>query len=122
MAMSTIATSLSAAATILLEVGSKDGTLTPHIILYGLPIVKTTVDIADELLKRSQQLAKREGSTLRAVLEEGLRMVLKDRRTPGSRPFRFPTFGKGGLNAEFREADWEKIRTTIYSEATHKES
>jgi len=78
--------------------------------------VKTTVDIADDLLKRSQQLAKREGSTLRAVL------VLKDRRTPGSRAFRFPTFGKGGLNAEFREADWEKIRTTIYSEATHKES
>jgi hypothetical protein len=41
--------------------------------------VKTTVDIADDLLKRSQQLAKREGSTLRAVLEEGLRLVLKDR-------------------------------------------
>jgi hypothetical protein len=85
--------------------------------------VKTTIDIADDLLKRSQQLAKREGSTLRAVLEEGLRLVLKDRQTPpGSRPFRFPTFGKGGLNAEFREADWEKIRSAIYSEATHKES
>jgi hypothetical protein len=84
--------------------------------------LKTTIDIADDLLKRSQQLAKREGSTLRAILEEGLRLVLKDRRTPGSRPFRFPTFGKGGLNAEFREADWEKIRTTIYSEATHNES
>jgi len=83
--------------------------------------MKTTVDIADDLLKRSQQLAKREGSTLRAVLEEGLRLVLKDRRTPGSRPFRFPTFGKGGLNAEFGDADWEKIRTTIYGDATHKE-
>ena len=84
--------------------------------------MKTTIDIADDLLKRSQQLAKREGSTLRAVLEEGLRLVLKDRRTPASRPFRFPTFGKGGLNAEFGAADWEKIRTAIYSEATHKES
>jgi hypothetical protein len=84
--------------------------------------VKTTIDIADELLKRSQQLAKREGSTLRAVLEEGLRLVLKDRRAPASRPFRFPTFGKGGLNAEFHEADWEKIRTTIYNEAMHKDS
>jgi len=83
--------------------------------------VKTTIDIADELLKRAQQLAKREGSTLRAVLEEGLRLVLKERRTPVSRPLRFPTFGKGGLNAEFREADWERIRTTIYSEATQKE-
>jgi len=84
--------------------------------------MKTTIDIADDLLKRSQQLAKREGSTLRAVLEEGLRLVLKDRRTPDSRPFRFPTFGMGGLNAEFLEADWEKIRTTIYREATQKDS
>jgi hypothetical protein len=84
--------------------------------------VKTTVDIADDLLKRSQQLAKREGSTLRAVLEEGLRLVLKDRRTTGSRAFRFPTFGKDGLNAEFHDADWEKIRATIYGDATHKQS
>ena len=84
--------------------------------------MKTTVDIADDLLKRSQQLAKREGSTLRAILEEGLRLVLKDRRTPRSRPFRFPTFGKGGLNSEFREAGWEKIRSAIYGDATHKES
>ncbi len=84
--------------------------------------MKTTIDIADDLLKRSRQLAKREGSTLRAVMEEGLRLVLKDRQAPGSRPFRFPTFGKGGLNAEFREAEWEKIRATIYREATHKGS
>lgn len=83
--------------------------------------MKTTIDIADDLLKRSQQLAKREGSTLRAVLEEGLRLVLKDRRSPGSHPFHFPTFGKGGLSAEFRDADWEKIRTTIHSEASRKE-
>ena len=84
--------------------------------------MKTTVDIADDLLKRSQQLAKREGSTLRAILEEGLRLVLKDRRTPGSRPFRFPTFGKDGRCAEFRDADWEKIRSTIYGDETHKQS
>jgi hypothetical protein len=91
-------------------------------IVYGWPKVKTTIDIADDLLKRSKRLAKREGLTLRAVLEEGLRLVLKERRTPGSRAFRFPTFGKDGLNAEFRDADWEKIRTTIYGDATHKQS
>jgi Bacterial antitoxin of type II TA system, VapB len=82
--------------------------------------VKTTIDIADDLLKRSQQLAKREGTTLRAVLEEGLRLVLKERRTPASRSFRFPTFGEGGLSTEFSDADWEKIRTTIYGDATHE--
>jgi hypothetical protein len=100
----------------------KHRSLISHITAYGLPIVKTTVDIADDLLKRSQQLAKREGSTLRAVLEEGLRLVLKNRRTPGSRAFRFPTFGKGGLNAEFRDTNWEKIRSAIYRDEGHKQS
>jgi hypothetical protein len=56
-------------------------------------------------------------------LAEGLADAPRSgRRTPGSRTFRFPTFGKGGLNAEFRDADWEKIRTTIYGDATHKQS
>jgi hypothetical protein len=84
--------------------------------------LKTTVDITDDLLKRSQQLAKREGSTLRAVLEEGLRLVLKDRRTRGSRAFHFPTFGQDGLNTEFRGAEWDTIRTAIYGEETRERS
>ncbi len=76
--------------------------------------MKTTVDIADDLLKRSQRLAKREGLTLRAVLEDGLRLVLKGRQTPRSRKFHFPTFGEGGLSREFEGADWRTIRGAIY--------
>jgi hypothetical protein len=77
--------------------------------------VKTTVEISDNLLKRSQRLAKREGTTLRAILEEGLRLALKARQTR-RRPeaFRFPTFGEDGLSEEFSEASWETIRETIY--------
>jgi hypothetical protein len=77
--------------------------------------VKTTVEISDDLLKRCQLLAKREGTTLRAILEEGLRLALKARETR-RRPeaFRFPTFGEGGLSEEYSEASWETIRETIY--------
>ncbi len=83
--------------------------------------MKTTVEIADDLLRRSQLLAKREGSTLRAVLEEGLRLVLKQRRVRASPPLRIPTFGQGGLTDEFRDANWEKIRATIYGDGTHRQ-
>jgi hypothetical protein len=79
--------------------------------------MKTTVDISDQLLRRSQQLAKREGSTLRAILEEGLRLVLKERQTPRSRKFHFETFGNGGLTPEFRDATWETIRGAIYGDS-----
>jgi hypothetical protein len=41
--------------------------------------VRTTVRIADELLGRAKALAVREGTTLAAVIDEGLRLAL-DRR------------------------------------------
>jgi hypothetical protein len=47
--------------------------------------MKTTVEISDELLERSRALAQREGSTLRALLEEGLHLALT-RRTSRARP------------------------------------
>lgn len=83
--------------------------------------MKTTVEISDDLLKRSQLVAKREGTTLRAVLEEGLRLALKLRQTRQETEFRFPTFGKGGLNQEFRDAPWESIRDAIYRDADRRQ-
>jgi hypothetical protein len=72
------------------------------------------VEISDDLLKRSQQLAKREGTSLRAILEEGLRLAMKSRQMRQRAQFQFPTFGKDGLNEEFRDASWDAIRDTIY--------
>lgn len=83
--------------------------------------MKTTVEISDDLLKRSQQIAKREGTTLRAILEEGLRLALKARQTRRPSEFEFPTFGQGGLNEEFRDAPWESIRDAIYRDADRRQ-
>ncbi len=41
--------------------------------------MKTTVDIDDELLARARETAKREGTTLRALVEEALRVTLAHR-------------------------------------------
>ncbi len=43
--------------------------------------MKTTIEIADDLFEQAQQLARQERTTFRAVTEEGLWLVLKERRT-----------------------------------------
>jgi len=76
--------------------------------------MKTTVEIADALLQEAKRTAERRGVPLRALIEDGLRRVLKDaRRTP---PFRLrrATYRGQGLNAALRENDWDRIRALAY--------
>lgn len=62
-------------------------------------MVKTTLDIDDELLVRAKAASARERKSLTALIEEGLRLRLR-RPRPGGRKTapRIPIFtGKGGL-------------------------
>ena len=42
--------------------------------------MKTTVEIGKDLFARSREVARREGTTLRALIEEGLRAALEIQR------------------------------------------
>ncbi|MBV9009606.1 MAG: DUF2191 domain-containing protein [Verrucomicrobia bacterium] len=80
----------------------------------GTHIMKTTMEIADDLFQRAQQLARREKTTLRALAEQGLRLVLKEKQRQ-KKPRRWkPLTRGGGLHPEFRDWDWEKVRDLIY--------
>lgn len=76
--------------------------------------MKTTIDLPDDLLERTKQIARREGSTLRALVEEGLRLAIRERERGPDAPFRMVTFAGDGLTSEFRDAGWERIRDEIY--------
>lgn len=78
--------------------------------------MKTTVDIADPLFRQAKVEAEKNGSTLRNLIEDGLRAVLEKRRAVSAKPFRLgelPTQG-GGLKPEFQHANWEGMLEESY--------
>lgn len=41
--------------------------------------MKATIELPDDLLERGKAVARRENSTLKALIEEGLRLALRER-------------------------------------------
>ena len=76
--------------------------------------MKTTIELADDLLARTKRIARREGVTLRSLVEEGLRLAIQSRERRARLPFRLKTFHGDGLTTEFRDAGWERIREELY--------
>lgn len=76
--------------------------------------MKTTLDISDPLLREARKIAARDRTTLRALVEQGLRQIIAERKA--ARPFRLRkvTFKGQGMAPELREADWDKIRDLAY--------
>ena len=80
----------------------------------GSHIMKTTIEIADDLFERAQRVARKEKTTFRALTEQGLRLVLKEKQ---GKPRKLPpliTVRGRGLTDEFKSAPWEKFRDEIY--------
>ncbi|MCP9489483.1 MAG: hypothetical protein MSC31_06360 [Solirubrobacteraceae bacterium MAG38_C4-C5] len=58
--------------------------------------MKTTIDIANGLLAQARARAQAEETTLRALIEDGLRRVLAEDRSPQGEPFEMGTWGEPG--------------------------
>jgi hypothetical protein len=79
--------------------------------------VKTTIELADALFHELKRVADERGTTMRALLEEGARLVLE--RQPPKKPFKLrdASFKGGkGLQPGQREGDWEQLRAMIYGD------
>ena len=76
--------------------------------------LKTTIQIADSLYKEARKVAHREGTTLKALVEEGLRGVISDRGRQKEKGFRLrkATFKGRGLQPHLAGATWDQILTS----------
>jgi hypothetical protein len=78
--------------------------------------MKTTLDISDPLLRDARKIAAQEGTTLRALVEQGLRQVVTAKKRRSAFSLRKVTFRGRGLRPELREAGWERIRDLVYED------
>jgi len=76
--------------------------------------MKTTIEIPDPVFAEAKRVARREKSTLRALVEEGLRLVLERRGEEERFQLRDASVGGQGLRPELRGASWDEIRDLAY--------
>ena len=81
---------------------------------YGnMVIVKTTVEISDALLNEAKRVASRESSTLRELIEEGLRRSIDQRRTRKGFHLRRASYRGKGLQPGV-SSEWDRLRDVVY--------
>jgi succinylarginine dihydrolase len=77
--------------------------------------MKTTVDISDPLFKETKRIAAREGITVRAMIELGLRKVIAEKKgRPEKFRLRRASFAGEGLHPDLQGEAWDRIRALAY--------
>jgi hypothetical protein len=76
--------------------------------------MKTTIDIADSLFAEAKAVAAQQGTTLRSLVEEGLRISLARRREGGAFRLRDASFAGDGVRPEVSLERWDEIRGLMY--------
>lgn len=76
--------------------------------------MKTTIQLPDSLLKEARKLANEEQTTLKSLMEEGLRRIVSERKRRGSFNLRKATFNGKGLQPHLTGATWDQIRDISY--------
>jgi hypothetical protein len=75
--------------------------------------MKTTIEISDSLLERARSVAARDKTTVRALVESGLRREIEERRQRAEFRLRDASFEGHGLQPA-APADWERLRDLSY--------
>ncbi len=78
--------------------------------------MKTTMDIAEAIFTKTKSLARKEKTTIRALVEEGLRRILTERDRKNSQKFqlRGASFKGKGVSREIQESSWRQVSELIY--------
>jgi hypothetical protein len=76
--------------------------------------MKTTIEIAGPLLAQAKTLARKEGVTLRLLVEEGLRAVVATRGSRRRFRLKDAAFKGRGVQPGIEEGRWAELRDLIY--------
>jgi hypothetical protein len=76
--------------------------------------MKTTIDIADALLDKARRLAARRGTTVKALVEAGLRRVIDEQAQQPAFRLRRASFKGEGLQPGLDASAWERMREMAY--------
>ena len=78
--------------------------------------MKTTVELPDSLLREAKRVALKNRTTVKALIEQGLRTVVAERKRPAGFQLRKAAFRGDGLVSGRSLLDWASIRDLVYSE------
>ena len=76
--------------------------------------MKTTIQIPDSLFEEARKLAHQERTTLKALVEQGLRRIVSERKRRSRFRLRKVTFNGQGLQPRLAGSSWEQIRELSY--------
>jgi len=76
--------------------------------------MKTTVQIPDSIFEEARKIAQHEKTTMKALIQEGLRRIISERKRRGRFKLRKATFKGNGLQPHLAGASWDKIRELSY--------
>jgi hypothetical protein len=76
--------------------------------------VRTTLDLPDPLFQKAKRLARERGIPFRAVVAEGLQLLLKEQKSKEVFHLVDASFHGDGLATGLSETDWERIRDLAY--------
>lgn len=76
--------------------------------------MKTTIELPDGLFQEAKRHAETHKTTLKSLVESGLRRVLAEQQEQSPFKLRDGSVAGNGLTPEFQGATWERIRDSIY--------
>lgn len=88
----------------------------PCILLNMVSHMKTTVEIPDPVLDAARELARREGITVKALIERGLRRELEEAEAGHRFQLRRASFRGKGLREDQPGVSWERLRELAYED------
>ena len=81
--------------------------------------MKTTIELPDALLGQARRYAGMRNMTMKALIEQGLRKVMAEKKNEPKFKLRDGSFkGGNGMTPEYQNATWEQKLEMIYEGRT----